>query len=189
MFNPSDSLKHWSYCAPPTSHVRRCIPAVKKTNVVSYEELNEIQRQQLESLEILPEQLAFSGDIYCALNTLLIRPSGDIAGFALLVDDIPRGFFLLKRRSCLPHWAQADAATLHALQIDHRVQGQGLGKVFLQGLPQAARLKWPEVQQLMLSVDADNLAAMNLYRSQGWIDTGQAYEGRIGYERRMVLAL
>lgn len=160
-----------------------------KTDVVNYEKLTGIQRQQLEQLEILPEQLPFSGDIYCALNTLLVRPSGDIAGFILLVDGEPKGFFMLKRRSCLPHWAAQDSATLHALQVDRQVQGQGLGRIFLQGLPEAARTTWPDIRQIMLSVDADNLAAMKLYLGLGWVDTGEAYEGRIGFERRLVLGL
>ncbi|MCD5973079.1 GNAT family N-acetyltransferase [Pseudomonas quasicaspiana] len=159
------------------------------TQVVSYETLNEVQRQQLDALEILPEQLPFSGDIYCALNTLLVRPSPNIQGVALLMDAKPVGFLLLKRGEFLPHWAVEGSATLHALQIDHRVQGKGLGKVFLQGLPQVARATWPDIGQLMLSVDADNLAALNLYVGQGWVDTGEAYKGRIGYERRLVLGL
>lgn len=163
--------------------------AVMKTDVVNYEKLTGVQRQQLEQLEVLPEQLPFSGDIYCALNTLLVRPSGDIEGFVLLVDDEPKGFFMLKRRSCLPHWAAPDSATLHALQIDRRVQGKGLGRTFLQGLPQAARMKWPDIRQIMLSVDADNHSAIKLYLSQGWVDTGEAYPGRIGFERRMSVNL
>jgi ribosomal protein S18 acetylase RimI-like enzyme len=69
------------------------------------------------------------------------------------------------------------------------MQGKGLGKVFLQGLPDAVRAKWPDIQQIMLSVDADNLPALNLYLGQGWIDTGEAYRGRIGYERRLLLTL
>jgi len=160
-----------------------------KTDVVNYQKLTQVQRQQLDQLEILPEQLPFSGDIYCALNTLLVKPNGDIEGFVLLVDDEPRGFFMLKRRSCLPHWAAQDSATLHALQIDQRVQGRGLGKVFLRALPQAVHATWPDVRQVMLSVDADNQSAIRLYITQGWIDTGEAYPGRIGFERRMVLNL
>jgi GNAT superfamily N-acetyltransferase len=159
------------------------------TQVVSYETLNEAQRQQLDTLEILPEQVPFSGDIYCALNTLLVRPSPHVQGVALLADGKPVGFLLLKRGEFLPHWARQGSATLHALQIDHRLQGNGLGKVFLQGLPDIARQTWPDIGQLMLSVDAQNVAALNLYVGQGWVDTGEAYKGRIGYERRLVLDL
>ncbi|POP69934.1 GNAT family N-acetyltransferase [Pseudomonas syringae] len=161
-----------------------------QTRLVDYHDLTAPQRQQLGYLEVTQEQIQFSGDIYTALNTLLVRPSPNICGFALLGDEKPVGFFLLKRDDCLPHWAQEDlTATLHALQIDQREQGKGLGKACLQALPAALRLKWPDITQLMLSVDADNLAAIGLYTGQGWVDTGEAYRGRIGFERRLTLTL
>ncbi|WP_440058829.1 GNAT family N-acetyltransferase [Pseudomonas fragariae (ex Marin et al. 2024)] len=161
-----------------------------QTRLVDYHDLTASQRQQLGYLEVTQEQIQFSGDIYTALNTLLVRPSPNICGFALLGDEKPVGFFLLKRDDCLPHWAQEDlTATLHALQIDQRAQGKGLGKACLQALPAALRLKWPDITQLMLSVDADNSAAIGLYTGQGWIDTGEAYRGRIGFERRLTLML
>ena len=67
-------------------------------------------------------------------------------------------------------------------------QGQGYGKACLQALPDAARRAWPQIKGLELSVDTDNQAALTLYRQQGWVDSGDAYRGRIGYERRMALA-
>lgn len=156
---------------------------------MNYHQLSHAQRQQLECLQVLPEQLPYSGDIYCALNTLLVRPSPNLEGFVLLIDDQPSGFFLLKRGDFLPHWAEPNAATLHALQIDHRLQGQGLGTLCLQALPDVVRHTWPEIAQLMLSVDADNQPAIKLYRGQGWVDSGEAYRGRVGFERRMSLGL
>ncbi|OSR29131.1 hypothetical protein B7R56_07030, partial [Pseudomonas savastanoi pv. retacarpa] len=66
---------------------------------------------------------------------------------------------------------------------------QTLGKACLQALPAALSLKWPDIKHLMLSVDADNSAAIGLYSGQGWVDTGEAYRGRIGFERRLVLKL
>ncbi|WP_122280331.1 GNAT family N-acetyltransferase [Pseudomonas syringae] len=161
-----------------------------QTRLVGYHDLNASQRKQLEHLEVTQEQVQFSGDIYTALNTLLVNPNPNVCGFVLLGDDKPVGFFLLKRGDCLPNWAQETlAATLHALQIDHREQGKGLGKACLQALPAALRLKWPDITHLMLSVDADNSAAIGLYAGQGWVDTGEAYRGRIGFERRLVLTL
>ncbi|SDX66808.1 Acetyltransferase (GNAT) family protein [Pseudomonas syringae] len=161
-----------------------------QTRLVGYEDLTHTQRQQLDQLEVTREQTQFSGDIYTALNTLLVNPSPNVRGFVLLADEKPVGFFLLKRGDCLPHWAGEElAATLHALQIDHRQQGKGLGKACLQALPAALRLKWPDITHVMLSVDADNSAAIGLYSGQGWMDTGEAYRGRIGFERRWVLTL
>lgn len=160
-----------------------------QTQLVCYEDLTDAQHQQLQHIEVLSEQKPFSGDIYSALNMLLDNPGADIRGFVLLADAHPIGFFLLKRGPFLPHWAEKDSATLHALQIDRRMQGHGLGKVCLQAVPEMVRRVWPDVAQLMLSVDADNQAALGLYLGLGWVDTGEAYRGRIGFERRLVLDL
>ena len=157
-----------------------------ETRLALYETLSLVQKQQLDTLHVHPEQLAYSGDIHCALNSLLVNPNpGAIKGFALLADDLPVAFLLLKRPPCLPHWADEHSATLHALQVDRHQQGRGFGKACLQALPAAARQAWPQIKGLELSVDADNVAAMTMYLSAGWVDSGEAYRGRIGYERRL----
>lgn len=159
-----------------------------QTRLVPYETLSLVQKQQLDTLQVHPEQLAYSGDIYCALNSLLVNPNpGAIKGFALLADDLPVAFMLLKRPPCLPHWADEHSATLHALQVDRHQQGRGFGKACLQALPAVALQAWPQIKGLELSVDADNVAAMGLYLGAGWVDSGEAYKGRIGYERRLAL--
>ncbi|USV99974.1 GNAT family N-acetyltransferase [Pseudomonas pergaminensis] len=159
-----------------------------ETRLVPYETLSLVQKQQLDTLQVHPEQLAYSGDIYCALNSLLVNPNpGAIKGFALLADDLPVAFLLLKRPPCLPHWADEHSATLHALQVDRHQQGRGFGKACLQALPAAALEAWPQIKGLELSVDADNVAATGLYLRAGWVDSGEAYKGRIGYERRLAL--
>lgn len=155
--------------------------------LVPYEYLNAQQRQQVEAIEVHQEQIRFSGDIHGALHTLLSRPGPGVKGFALLVDDIPVAFLLLKRPPALPAWADEDSATLHALQVDRHVQGKGYGKACLQALPEVARQTFPGITALELSVDADNAAAIALYARFGWVDCGEAYKGRIGYERRMCL--
>jgi ribosomal protein S18 acetylase RimI-like enzyme len=102
-----------------------------------------------------------------------------------LADERPVAFLLLKRPPCLPHWADEHSATLHALQVDRQQQGRGFGKACLQALPAAAIQAWPQIKALELSVDTDNVAAMGLYLGAGWVDSGEAYQGRVGYERRL----
>ncbi|PRA25039.1 GNAT family N-acetyltransferase [Pseudomonas poae] len=156
-----------------------------QTRLVAYEALNAVQQQHLSALEVHPEQLPFCGDMYCALNTLLINPSPGVKGFALLADDLPVAFLLLKRPPCLPRWADEHSATLHAFQVDRGQQGRGFGKACLQALPAAALQAWPQIKGIELSVDTDNVAAMGLYLGAGWVDCGEAYKGRIGHERRL----
>jgi ribosomal protein S18 acetylase RimI-like enzyme len=155
--------------------------------LVPYESLNALQRQQVEAIEVHTEQIKFSGDIHGALHTLLSKPGPGVKGFALLAEEVPVAFLLLKRPPVLPAWADEHSATLHALQVDHRAQGKGYGKACLHALPEVARQAFPEIKALELSVDADNAAAIALYVKFGWADSGEAYKGRIGYERRMGL--
>ncbi|MFJ4197077.1 GNAT family N-acetyltransferase [Pseudomonas sp. NPDC089534] len=153
--------------------------------LVPYDSLNAAQRQQVETIEIHPGQIKYSGDIHTALQTL--HTHAGVKGFALLDEDVPVAFLLLKRPPALPDWADEHSATLHALQVDHRAQGRGYGKACLQALPEAARQAWPQIKGLQLAVDADNDAAIALYARHGFVDSGQAILGRVGYERRMSL--
>ncbi|MQT30580.1 GNAT family N-acetyltransferase [Pseudomonas helleri] len=155
------------------------------TRLCPYEDLNAEQREQLLGIEVLPEQLPFSGDIACALYSLPAQCHPGIRGFALLIDERPVAFMLLKRHPLLAHWADAGSATLHALQVHRQVQGQGLGKICLRLLTQDIQHYWPDVSQLMLSVSPDNTSALAFYLSQGWSERGEAYRG----ERRLVLPL
>ncbi|WP_060844401.1 GNAT family N-acetyltransferase [Pseudomonas sp. St29] len=158
------------------------------TRLVPYEQLDSHQHARLLELEVRPGQKAFSGDIHGALHSLVNAPQGAIKGFALLSDERPVAFVLLKRPPCLPAWADADSASLHALQVDQRFQGQGFGQACLQAIPAAARQQWPGLKGLNLAVDGDNQPALRLYRKLGWVENGEACKGRVGYERRMVLA-
>jgi ribosomal protein S18 acetylase RimI-like enzyme len=110
-------------------------------------------------------------------------------GMVLLLDAVPRAFLLLQRGAFLPPWAQVDAATINALQVDQRFQGRGLGRFCMQSLPGLVGTLWPEVRCLQLSVDPDNHAALALYRGSGWIDSGDGYLARKGYECQLTLML
>jgi ribosomal protein S18 acetylase RimI-like enzyme len=107
----------------------------------------------------------------------------------LLADDVPVAFLLLKRPPVLPAWADEHSATrCMRLQVDRRAQGKGYGKACSASVcREVARQAWPEIKGLELSVDADNDAAIALYAKHGYVDSGEAYKGRIGYERRMGL--
>jgi len=48
---------------------------------------------------------------------------------------------------------------------------------------------WPETSALMLAVDADNVAAIAVYRAYGMEDSGPIFEGRNGLENRFKVSL
>lgn len=157
-----------------------------------YESLSPTQQRQLLEIALLPEQVRHVGDIHGGLHTLTARPVVDRQGFVLLIDDIPQGFFVLKRRSLLPDWARDRpriTTTLHALMIDKGFQGLGLGKRCLRALPGLARALWPDTEQLMLAVEAGNHPARQLYLTLGWQDLPESNPEHASVERLMLLRL
>lgn len=157
--------------------------------LIDYRDLTPIQRSQLIDIEVRPEQIRFAGDVANALYILVSTRADDRRGIAIVHEGVPRGFMLIERAPFLPFWAQADAAALCAFQIDQRMQGQGLGRFCMGALPVLVRALWPEVRLLQLSVDPENQAALGLYLSTGWRDTGTGCRARQGYERQLSLML
>ncbi|WP_342623351.1 GNAT family N-acetyltransferase [Pseudomonas alkylphenolica] len=157
--------------------------------LIDYRDLSQAQRDQLAGIQVQPEQLRYCGDMASALYILLGTESDDMRGVVLLLDAEPRAFLLLQRGAFLPPWAAADAATINALQVDRRLQGRGLGRFCMQALPDWVRACWPDVRRLQLSVEPDNHAALALYRGTGWIDSGNGYRARKGYECQLTLML
>lgn len=137
-------------------------------SLIPYQQLSALQRSQLCALELTAGQRMFVGDIHGALHMLTATPATDILGIALLIDDVARGFFVLKRAALLPEWAPAKSASLHGLMIDRRYQGMGLGRQCLTALPALVDRLWPGINQLMLAVDRENRPALALYLSAGW---------------------
>jgi GNAT superfamily N-acetyltransferase len=157
-----------------------------------HESLAPAQQQALLNIALHAEQIRHVGDIHGGLHTLTARPVCDIQGFVLLIDDIARGFFVLKRGSLLPDWARERAdvtTTLHALMIDRRFQGQGLGKQCLRALPALVRDLWPETEQLMLAVEVGNHPARQLYLTLGWQEMPESSCNQAGFERYLRLTL
>ncbi|WP_327439621.1 GNAT family N-acetyltransferase [Pseudomonas donghuensis] len=157
--------------------------------LIDYRDLTPAQRDRLIDIQVQPEQQRYAGDMAGALYILHSTDSPDLRGVALLVEAVPRAFLLLQRGAFLAPWARVDAATVNALQVDRRLQGRGLGRFCMQALPGLVRDLWPEVCCLQLSVDPGNHAALALYRATGWVDSGDGYRARKGYECQLTLAL
>lgn len=151
--------------------------------------LSEQQLGQLRRLTIPDQQIEFGGAFDRSVDDCLSGPPESIRGLAILVGRSPIGLVTLKRPPCSPDWASEDMVTLHALKIDAGWQGKGYGRAAMAGAMEMTRSIWPDARHLALTVDADNIAGLSLYRSFGMSDSGPVFQGRIGLEHRLQIAL
>ena len=147
------------------------------------------QVRELKRLKISDQQVEFGGSFKRSIDECLSGSPSTIRGLGILFDSSPMGLVVLKRPPLSPAWASEDMVTLHGLKIDIRWQGKGHGRAAFSGAMALCKSIWPDATQLALSVDAENQVALSLYKSFGMTDSGPLYQGRIGFEHRLQIAL
>lgn len=156
---------------------------------VEWEDASHAQRDGIRALKVTDDHEEFAGSFDASLG---IRGQ-DLGGHtkALLFFDSTRpvGIVLVKRPPSSPEWAKGSIATVHGLKVASGLQGRGHGKEILLSAIAYVTQVWPDIVILALSVDADNEAAIALYRSVGMQDSGPIYRGRLGMEHRFELRL
>ena len=162
------------------------------TSGVELKELEQLSDRQicgLKRLEISDQQAAFGGSFERSIDECLSGSPRTVRGLAILLDCSPMGLVVLKRPPLSPAWASEEMVTLHGLKIDIHWQGKGYGRAAFSGAMAVCKSIWPDAKQLALSVDAGNHVALSLYKSFGMTDSGPRYQGRIGLEHRLQMAL
>lgn len=147
-------------------------------------------RPALLRLRVQPEQRDYVGHIADLLADAACCPQSE--SMAILHDDTPVGYYRIEpsARCVAGHDFGAPALGLRGFFIDADWQGRGWGGVALTALlaDLAARREWARL--LVLGVARNNLAAMRLYRSAGFGDSGALYHGgRSGAQQLLLRAL
>ncbi|WP_299475135.1 GNAT family N-acetyltransferase [uncultured Roseibium sp.] len=161
----------------------------RRLRILDFAELNPAQVSFARSLEVSPAQVDFGGTFESSLDLIASEQSETLRGYCFLKDEEVVGLVVLKRPPSSPDWVEPGAVSLHALKIDRRWQGQGLGKEAFEQTVHAAATRWPDAKSLVLAVDAGNTAALAVYLSFGMTDSGPLYSGRIGKEHRLSLGI
>lgn len=82
-----------------------------------------------------------------------------------------------------------NALGLRGLLVGGQYQGLGYGKQLLAMLPQYLRRTYTRANEIWLSVDLANHAAIHCYEAAGWTTYGALRDGRCGKERVLRLLL
>jgi RimJ/RimL family protein N-acetyltransferase len=151
--------------------------------------LSEAEIILLSQLKISEWQEIKGGSFLESLEAWREGPSSHVLGLCFLLQDQPIGMTLFKRPPLSPSWASTDAATIHGLKISPPFQGRGLGHIAFKLAVQQLKEQWHETSTLMLAVDADNTAAIAVYRAFGMEDSGPVFEGRNGLEKRFSISI
>jgi diamine N-acetyltransferase len=126
------------------------------------------------ALDVLPEQRKFVASNVRSIAEAYVLPEADPR--IVYADDEAVGFVLFSPNE---HGA---GHYIVRFMIDHRFQGQGLGRRAL-----ASCLDWvateKHAERVRLSVVPENGAARGLYRSAGFVETGEIDRGELVMEK------
>ena len=151
--------------------------------------LSNSQIETLGSLEISQWQEIKGASFAESIEAWQSEESQKILGFCYLLEGQLVGMVLFKRPPISPAWVPAEAATVHGLKISTPWQRQGLGHRAFELAISKLKEQWPDIKKLMLSVDADNTAAIAVYRAYGMTEYEPVRKGNNGPEYRFEVLL
>lgn len=144
---------------------------------------------ELKGLSVAKGQEEFGGTFAATLEEWHSADTSLVHGLIFSLDQAPVGCVLLKHPPASPEWLQQGDISIHGLKIDYRFQGLGLGGLAFAATLTAAKVRWPQAHRATLAVDAENAAALNLYKRHGMQEIEPPVQGRIGCEYRLGCAL
>ncbi|TFE19495.1 GNAT family N-acetyltransferase [Cohnella luojiensis] len=104
----------------------------------------------------------------------------------ILFEDEPVGFFVLHNSGEIYDFTEnVNSIFLRAFSIDRKNQGKGYAKLAMNSLPKFIQLYFPQVDEIVLTVNENNLAAKRLYEKSGFLYKGKNKLGRSGIELGM----
>lgn len=131
------------------------------------------------ALDVHPEQRTFVAPNVDSLARAYVWPAGEAR--MVYLDEAPVGFVLFHP---IDEEAPAQGHCIVRFMIDHRLQGQGLGRRALTAAMEWIAERHP-VDVVQLSVEPDNERALAFYRAAGFTETGEVDEGEMVLRRAL----
>jgi|SRR5690625_538270 len=99
---------------------------------------------------------------------------------AIKNNELVTFFVLHKNEGVKPYSENPKAVLLRAFSTDLHHQGKGYAKKSLMLLPEFVRVKFPDINNIVLAINVKNTAAQSLYKKCGYLDEGIRKMGRKG---------
>ncbi|WP_410769403.1 GNAT family N-acetyltransferase [Fontibacillus sp. BL9] len=137
-------------------------------------ELKPVNRNNWEealSLQVSDSQQGFVPPVAVSLAKIYIKPDGDeveYLPFAVYDKDKMVGFIMhaYEEKTSDMYW-------INGFLIDAEEQGKGYGGTALKEMIIWIQNRFPQCQEIRLTVHKDNVFARKLYRNHGFIETGE----------------
>ena len=153
---------------------------------IRFEAVGSANRRAVLALKVHPDQRRHVGAIADLLadvqacsrcRALVILEQDEAIGFVRIEDDA---------RAVTGNPCPVPSLGLRAFFIDARHQGRGLGTRALHALLGHLSSLDPRARGIALDVDAENLAAIALYRRAGFRPLGRGYHGGPSHSMRLL---
>ena len=134
-------------------------------------------REAVLALTVSEAQLAYVSPV--AKMLAQASENDGIEPYAIVSDEGVVGSFLLNfDRDATGHYVSSDAACgLEGFFVDRGHQGKGYGVEAVAALAEAVRARQPRIEEVCLTVNCLNKAAIATYLKGGFRDTGSLYHG------------
>ncbi|MCJ1662906.1 GNAT family N-acetyltransferase [Staphylococcus sp. NRL 18/288] len=113
-------------------------------------------------------------------NIKLAQEDNERHPIIVMQNDRCVGYFTLHDGSGVaPYSDNRQVMFFRSFSVDAKHRGQGIGKSIIEALPHFIEQEFPNVNEIVLTVNTDNYKAIRLYENAGYNYTGDAsLEGR-----------
>lgn len=132
--------------------------------------------------KLFPEQAKFTSSIdQCKEDEVFSDFQKSV--ITIMYNDEPIGFFILdKGNDKFKLTDNKFAILLRSFSLNPIYQGKGLGKKSVLLITDLLKQKYPEINEIVLSVNARNINAYHTYLNAGFVDTQKYIEGIMGQQ-------
>ncbi|KAB2332110.1 GNAT family N-acetyltransferase [Cytobacillus depressus] len=142
-------------------------------------EYDERFKSEIEKYVLSNEQLQFTGKPLDCIE-LSEEDSDRHSILAFENNEFVTFFVLHENEGVKPYSGNCKAILLRAFSTSYHHQGRGYAKRALMLLPEFVRTEFPAINEIVLAVNVQNLAAKSLYQKRGFIDEGVRKMGKKG---------